>query len=215
MNTGKEMSEYQILCATFGEFHGKYLTKKREVRNLVEETIVLRRDALLVLARANRLTRYLTGHQRQITGLTYQLGEIKARINQKTLFPGPAGEKEIQGDFHPEIQPDCHNLRDLRQKGLLLLAMIDNIRKSLLQLELLERRCRELMLAIKKAMEAFLHEWASIRRRIYPFGFFSFFYRKFRGIWGRSYFSHSDMENIAALGIITGYVLKIADSPMI
>ena len=226
MMSGMETGEYQILFETFWKFHEKYLSKKREIRKLAEETLVLRRDALMILAKANHLTRHLTGRQRHITGLTYHLGEIKARINQMTVFPGPsgeAGEKEIQGDFQTEIQPEFrpefqegrHDLRELRQKGLKLLGMIDNIRKSLLQLELLERRCHELIFAIRKAMEAFRHEWTTIRRKIYPFGFFSFLYRKFRCIWGRSYFCHNDMEHISALGVITGYVLKIADSPMI
>ena len=217
MITDKEIAEYRSLCATLRDFHEKYLWRKRELRQLLEETAALRRDALQVLARANRLTLHLTGRQRQITGLTYQLGEIKARINQGALLKGPgsAGERETLPEIQPEFRPDCQSRREFKQRELMILGMIDDIRKSILQLDLLELRCRELILSINKAMEAFHHEWRSIRRKIYPFGIFSLLYRTLRGLWGRSYFSLHDMEDIAALGNITGCFLKIADSPLI
>ena len=243
MITDKEISEYRLLCAALEELHEKYLGKKRELRILLEKTGDLRREALEVLVKANRLTRHLTGHQRQITGLGYHLGEIKARLNQNfpVLFQGagmelrpvtreeqaPAagsgGAKE--GEALPDLyswqscdfqsQDDYRSGRELRQRGLLILGMIDNIRKKLLQLDVLELRCRELMLSINKALEAFHHESRIIRRKIYPFGIFSLLNRNLRRLLGGSYFSHHDMKDIAALGNITGCILKIADSPVI
>ena len=216
----KEIAEYNILCTTLRALHEKYLLRKQELRQLLEETVALRTNALLVIAKANLLTRHLTGRQRQIIGLSYHLGEIKARINQwsPAVFQGFGGGDE--GENLPELcdwQPrdECRSIRELKQRGLLVLGMIDGIRRKLLQLDLLELRCRELMLSISKALEAFRHETMVIRRKIYPFGIFSFCYRTLRGLWGRAYFTLRDMEDIAALGNITGHVLKIADSPII
>ena len=93
--------------------------------------------------------------------------------------------------------------------------MIDSVRGKILQLEVLELRCRELILSINKALQAFRHEYRVIYRKIYPFGIFSLFHRNVRTLWGRAYFTLHDMENIAAIGNITGHVLKIADSPII
>jgi len=232
MITEKELTEYRSLCATLGELRGTYRRRKQELRRLLEETGALRREALHALVKANRLTRHLTGRQRQITGLTYHLGEIRARMNQgsQALFQGSGEEGETlsgRGNLQssdwqssdwqvPDWQShDCNSGRELRQRGLLILRMIDNIRKKLLQLELVELRCRELMLSVNKAMEAFRHESRIIRRKIYPFGILSLLYRTLRRLLGGSYFSHPDMEDVAALGAISVCVLKIADSPVI
>ena len=214
MITDEEITEYRALYASLKELHEKYREKKRELRELLQKTVTLRKDALLALAKANRLTLYLTGRQRQITGLTYQLSEIRARINQgrMALFQDVGGGEE--GETLPELC-DCGSRRELKQRGLFILGMIDDIRKKLLQLNLLELRCRELIVSINKALQAFHHGSKLIRRNLYPFGIFSVFYRMLRGLWGAAYFSHDDMEDLAALGNITGCLLKIADSPII
>ena len=211
--TDREISEYRGLCTTFGNLHEKFQRRKQEIRKLLEELAARKRDAFIILAKANRLTLHLTGSQRQITGLTYQLSEIKTRINQGSPAllrdVGAEAERENLSELY-----DCQNRRELKQKGLLLIRMIDSLRKKLLQLDILELRCRELILSINKALQAFRHESRIIRRKIYPFGIFSLSYRALRRFWGAAYFSHRDMEDIAALGSITGYVLKIADSPV-
>ena len=212
----KELAEYHSLCATMGELQKKFEAKKKELRRLLEETAVLRRDALLVLAKADRLTKHLTGGQRQITGLYSISSEIKTRINQvnmslPALFKGGI-EKE---ENFPELSKDYRNRGELKRMALVILGIIDSIKKKLLQLELLELRSKELIVSINKAMEAFRHELTAIRRKIYPFGIFSLICRSLRFLRGESYFSHRDLDDISALGAITGLVLKIADSPLL
>jgi len=168
--------------------------------------------ALLVLEKANSLTRHLTGRQRKMAALAYNLGEIKMRIKRQSPLVFKGGAEALPGSWQlPEVQ----NLREIKQKGLIILALIDGIRKKLLQLDLLELRCREIMLSMDKAMEAFRHEARIIHRKIYPFGIFSLLYRMLRGLFGSAYFTLRDMESISALGNITSHVLKIADSPII
>ena len=207
-----------------GELHEKFLKRKQELRRLLEETAVQKRDAFRVLEKANRLTRHLTGGQRQITGISYHLGEIKARIRQvnqssPVFFKGAILEggvpSEIRHEFQPEFQEDHRSRVELKQKGLAILGLIDRIKKQLLQLDLLELRCRELIASIKKALLAFQYEFNKIRRKIYPFGIFSFFRRTLGCLFGYSYFAPRDLKEVSALGQITGFILKIADSPLI
>jgi len=220
MITDREIAEYRTLHDTVSALHRKFLERKQELGRLLEKTFILKKEAYTALAKANRLTRHLTGHQRQITGLSYHLNEIKARVNRVNCnAPVLRFDDTAKGVALPEIRAgfpeDCKNQWELKQNGLLLLALIDRLRKNLLQLELLELRCRELIQSINKAMEAFRHESAIIRRKIYPFGFLSLFCRSLCSLWGRSYFSPGDLDDISTLGSITGYVLKIADSPVI
>ena len=213
MLADRELSEYYNLCATLRNLQERFLVRRQELKELIEEAAALRRDALLALEKANRLTRHLTGRQRQTAGLCYHPGEIKARINQaatsvfKVNFEETASLSEIRQEFKNHLE--------LKRMGLAVIKMIDSVKKNLLQLDLLEMRCRELVLAINKAMEAFRHEIRIIRHRIYPFGAFSVFRRFLRNLLGRTYFSSRDMDDIGALGNITGLVLKIADSSLV
>ena len=218
MISDKELSEYCSLCSTLDSLYKKFIKRKQEIRKLLEETAARRRETLLFLARANRLTRHLTGSQRYTTGLNYRLSEINSRINQ--LSPAPFGNKiedtELAEGYKTRILPgDFKSPLELRQTALAVIALIDRIKKQLLQLDLLELRCRELISSINKALEAFRHEARIIHRRIYPFGVFSFLHRSLRSLAGSSYFSYRDMNDVSALGNFTGLMLKIADSPLI
>ena len=213
MNADRELSEYRALCAALKNLREKFLRRRQEVIKLLEETSSRRKEVLFVLAKANRLTRHLTGRQRQMAGITYHIGEISARINQAgtPVFRGNLGEPETS----IEIREECRSLVELKRLGFAVIGMIDSIKKKLLQLDLLEMRCRELILSINKSLEAFRHEFAVIYQKIYPFGVFSFFRRSIRRFLGKTYFTFRDMGDITALGKITGLVLKIADSPVI
>jgi len=214
MITEKESNGYKALCAALLELRGKLLDRKQELKRLLEETAERRKAALELLAKANGITRYLTGRQRQITGLLYYPGEIKAKIKAANSFLNTysGGDKnEIQ---HP-IPESCRNSLELKRNELMLISLIDQIRKSLLELDVLEMRCRELIASLDKAMAAFRHESRRIHRSIYPLGFISIFYRFLRRTAGKTYFALRDLDGIADLGNITGLVLKVADSPLI
>jgi len=214
----KELNEYRALCAVLRELRRKFTDRKQELKKLLEETAGRRKDALELLAKANGVTRYLTGRQRQMTGLLYYLGEIKARIKLAESFQniqnGIEDKNEIQLSI-PAIPEDCRSSPELKRNGLAVILMIDRIKKSLLQLDVLEMRCRELMASLSKAMAAFRHESRRIHRSIYPLGFISVFCRFLRRLAGKDYFTFRDLKGIAGLGNITGLVLKIADSPLI
>jgi len=218
MITEKELTEYKALCAVLCELRGRFLERKQELKKLLEETAVRRKEALELLAKANVLTRHLTGRQRQITGLSYHLGDLKAKLNFAGSFKYGQDDNIFVIEGKNEIQlsiPDCRSSLELRRNGLAVISMIDQIKKSLLQLDVLEMRCRELLASLNKALAAFRHESRIIHRSVYPLGFISFLYRFLRRVAGKTYFTFRDLDSIADLGSITGLVLKIADSPLI
>jgi len=215
----KELTEYKAHCAVLRDLRGRFLERKQNLKKLLMETAVRRKDALKLLAKANGLTRHLTRHQRQITGLSYHLGELKAKLNTAKSFQNSQSNAAFVVDSKNEIQlsipEDCRSSPELRRNGLAVISMIDQVKKSLLQLDVLEMRCRELMASLNKAQVAFRHESRRIHKRIYPLGFISFLYRFIRCAAGRSYFTLRDLEGITDLGNITSLVLRIADSPLI
>ena len=215
MIADKDFSEYRTLCATLGCLHEEFLKRKRELKGLLEETAARKREAFLVLAKANRLTRHLTGRQRQAAGITYHLSELNMRINQARALVFRGGNAEPSGGL-PSVPPyESLNRRELKAMGFAVIGMIDRLKKNLLQLDILEKRCRELITSINKALKAFRYESREIYRKIYPFGVFSLCHRYLRCIWGNTFFTFRDMDDISALGKITGLVLKIADAPLI
>jgi len=218
----KELTEYKALCAVLGELRGRFLERKQELKKLLLETVERRKDALKFLAKANRLTRYLTGSQRQIAGISYHLGGLKAKLNSAKSFQESQSDTvfgfggiEEKNEIRFSIPEDCRSLPELKRNGLAVISMIDQVKKSLLQLDVLEMRCRELMASLDKALVAFRHESRRIHRKVYPLGFISFFCRFLRRAAGYTYFTLRDLGGIADLGNITGLVLKIADSPLI
>ena len=212
-----EYSEYRKLCTTLGNLYEKYLERKLEIRRLLEKTAARRKDALLALAKANRFTRHLTGRQRYISGLSYHLGDITRRINQAgaLVSQGNFDESREMMEIRAGIKAEMPaGIRELRSLVLVVIRMIDRIKKYLLQFDLLEKRCHELILSIGKALEAFYHEVRIIYRKIYPFGLFSFFRRYLRSLFGKTFFTSADMDDVGALGNFTKLILKIADSPI-
>jgi hypothetical protein len=217
----KELTEYKALCSVLRDLRSRFLERKQELKKLLEDAAGRRKEALELLAKTNGLTRHLTGHQRQITGLSYHLGEIKAKLNLAKSFQiqndqsGMVFVMDDKNEIQRSIPEDCRNSPELKRNGLAVISMIDHVKKSLLQLDVLEMRCRELMASLNKALAAFRHESRRIQRSVYPLGFISVFYRFLRRAAGENYFTLRDLDGIADLGNITGLVLKIADSPLI
>jgi len=215
----KELTEYKALCAVLLELRRRFLEKKQQLKKFLEEAAGRRKEALELLVKANGLTRHLTGRQRQVAGLSYYLGEIKAKLNLAKSFQNGQSDTvfvmEDKNEIQRPIPEDCRSSLELKRNGLAVISMIDQVKKSLLQLDVLEMRCRELLASLNKALTAFRHESRRIHRSIYPLGFISVFYRFLRRTAGKNYFTFRDLDGIADLGNITGLVLKIADSPLI
>jgi hypothetical protein len=212
--TETEAAATHSLSASLRELHEKHERRKKEIRSLLEETGAIMRGAAAFLKKANRLTRYLTARQRQQAGILYHPSFFDSRLKGRALVPLIPNKTLDRGEFPPELAEPGGRLE--RKPGeLRMLRLMDALKKNLLTLDILEIRCRELLISIDKAMEAFRHEYASIRRRVYPYSFFSALYKHFRRLRGFSYFSHRDLKELAVLGELTGHILKIADSPIL
>jgi hypothetical protein len=210
----KEAAETSNLNASLWELHVKHESRKKEIRGLLEETGTLMKKAVVFLKRLNRLTRYLTARQRQETGILYHPSFFDSRLKRRDLMPLIPNKILEHGEMPPELT-EPGSLRERKLGELRMLRIMDVLKKNLLALDLLEMRCRELLLSIDKALEAFRHEYAFVRRRVYPYGYFSVLSKHFRRIRGFSYFSSRDLKEVRVLGELTGDVLKIADSPIL
>jgi cell division protein FtsB len=207
---GKEIAGYTQLLASFRELREKYEKRKEAIRVLLAETEALKKKAAAFLKKANRMTGHLTGSQRQAAGILYH----PAFFDSYLSIPVSELENETPPAL-PELSGEIKSLKELKQGEIQIIRLIDDLKKKFLALDLLELRCRELLLSINKALEAFKHEYGVIRRRIYPLKLLSVLYKSLRRLGGFSYFSPQDLRELTVLGELTGHVLKIADLPIL
>jgi hypothetical protein len=210
MDTIAGIGDYRLLRAALDEWYEKYETRKAQVRLLLDELADLRRRAVRELGKAGRLTRRLSALQRKEMGFF---------ILQKA----PYYELPLKAEKMPDISPkplrwtpgEFKNLRELKAGELAVLSMIEGLKKNLLQLDLLEMRCRELLLSIARAMKVYNHEYLRAKRRIYPLSLLSMFFKRLKTLWGRAYYSKEDLKELTALGNLTVNIVRIAESPLI
>jgi hypothetical protein len=217
----KELGEYRLLCASLKDLHAKYEERKTRLRLLVEELEGLRRSTLRELGKAARLTRRLTPFQRNELGLLPGSGNGWVVPRAQLTSSHKLSEKK-QKEL-PSLDPvslsvpsDAYsNRRELKAGTLGLLSQFDELKKGLLQLDLLELRVRELILSINKAMKAYSHEYRVIRRRIYPVSILSRVGKSWRRLRGMTYFSSHDMKELTVLGDLTVNIVRMAESPIL
>jgi hypothetical protein len=209
---GKEIADYDMLLASFRALREKYERRKEAIRTLLAETEALKKKAAAFLKKANRMTAHLTGRQRQTTGILYHPSFFDSHLREKSLLPLiPVSELEKEAPLELTGKSPV----DLRREEIKIICLIEDLKKKLLALELLEMRCRELLLSVNKAMEAFRHEYGLIRRRVYPLWVLSALHKSLRRVRGLSYFLPRDLKELTVLGELTGHVLRIAGSPIV
>jgi hypothetical protein len=213
--------EYNLLWAALRELYEKEETRKARIRLLLEEVTELRRKTLRELGRISRLTRRLTAFQKKGMGLLLFPGEVPAAAPGKSGAPrkgAPDGAGKAP-DLAPSpalpAPPEFKNRRELKAGEIQILSMIDRLKKRLLQLDLLEMRCRELLLSIRRAMDAWEHEFRYVRRRVYPLGFLSVLYKHLRSLGGKAYYSSKDVKELTVLGDLAVNIGRMAESPII
>jgi hypothetical protein len=218
----KELGEYRLLCTGLKDLHAKYEERKTRLRLLVGELEGLRRSTLRELGKAARLTRRLTPFQRNELGLLPGSGNGWVVPQAQLTSSHKLSEKKQQKEF-PSLDPvslsvpsDAYsNRRELKAGMLGLLSQLDELKRGLLQLDLLELRVRELILSINKVMKAYAHEYRVIRRRIYPVFILSRLGKFRRRLRGMAYFSTRDMKELTALGELTVNIVRMAESPIL
>jgi len=223
--------EYNALYVAFWELHERYTHRKEELRHVLQAAAAARVQALMVLLKVNDLTRYLTAGQRQVSGYTYRLQDIKARIDSgKSLgmqgLSGGSGSSLSYLDDRDDLTNDETTLpaaydeipttvQERKRRELLTLSLIDGLKAKLLQLDILELRCRELTLSLDTALRGFQYESTCIIKKLHPYGVFSRLQRRFRWMRGSAYFTPHDMNDVRLLGTVTGHILTITDSAIL
>ncbi|AEF80368.1 hypothetical protein [Leadbettera azotonutricia] len=213
----KELGEYRLLWAGFKELHAKYEERKTRLCLLLEELEGLRRRTLRELGKAARFTKHLTPFQRNELGLLPGKGNVWF-VPQGQMASSQKKQRELPS-LDPASLPvpsDAYsNRRELKAGTLGLLSQIDALKKSLLQLNLLELRVRELLLSINKAMKAYAHEYRVVRRRIYPIFVLSALGKSWRRLKGMTYFTPRDIIELTVLGDIAVNIAGMTESPVL
>jgi hypothetical protein len=209
-----EEEEYRLLYAAMVELHEKCEERKAGVKRLLLELDDLRKKAVKDLARAKSLSRRLTVYHRREMGFL----RVNGGGSRSSSFPIPVnGKRAALLDSTPAPVPVLApaNRRELKSGGLKILSVIDQLKKNLLQLELLELRCRELLVSITKALEAFAYALRTVKRKVYPFSIFSRIRKTLRSFRGRPYYTPGDLEELAVLGALTVNITDMAETPVI
>jgi hypothetical protein len=220
----EELDQYFRLCAVLKELGEKYERRRARISLLLQEVSRLKQKTLAELGKARRLTRHLTVPQNREMGLLFNPG--------KPFRPGAlpndaafdmAGALVKEAPFlkealllqEPPLPESFKNRRDLKAGEALVLSMIDALKRGLLELDVLEMRCRELLASITGAMAAYRKEYRSLLRRIYPFSIISRICKSFNKLAGNAYYSGKDIKELTALGNLTVNIVKMAEAPVI
>jgi hypothetical protein len=195
------------------KLHEKCEERKAGIKTLLLELDEAREKASKELSKVNSLSRHLSVYQRKEMGfLRVNGGEgRKAAVSVQAKGRGAA---LLESAPAPVPAAGFASRRELKAWELRLLSVIGQLKKTLLQLELLELRCRELLVSIAKALEAFSYEFKTVKRKIYPFSIFSRLRRILRSFRGGAYYTPGDIRELAVLGALTVNVAEIAETPL-
>jgi hypothetical protein len=215
----EELEQYFHLCAALKELGEKYEYRKARLRLLLQEVSRLKQKTLAELGKARRLTRRLTVLQNREIGLLFNPGEKPFRpgaLHDDAAFDrAGALAKKILPLKKTPLPESFKNRRDLKAGKVLVLSMIDALKRGLLELDVLEMRYRELLVSITGAMAAYRKEYRRIVRRIYPFSIFSRLCKFLNKLAGNAYYSGRDIKELTALGNLTVNIVKMAEAPVL
>jgi hypothetical protein len=215
----EELDQYFRLCAALKELGEKYERRRARLRLLLQEVSRLKQKTLAELGKAWRLTRHLTIPQNREMGLLLDSGEKPFRpgalSNDTPIDMAGALVKAAFFSKAPLLPEAFKNRRDLKAGEALVLSMIDDLKRGLLELDVLEMRCRELLASITRAMAAYRKEYRGILRRIYPFSIISRICKFLNKLAGNAYYSVRDVKELTALGSLTVNIVKMAEAPVL
>jgi hypothetical protein len=201
--TPKDEKDYRLLYAAMADLYEECEKRKADVKKLILELEGLRKKAAGGLQKTKSLTRRLSAYQLKEMGFFRNPG---APVVPALAVPAPPV---------PALPDTPLSRSGLKAQEVKIVSIISQLKKTLLQLELMELRCRELLAAITKALPAYSHELRNSRRKIYPFMVFSRIYKNLRSFFGGPYYSPGDLRELASLGALAVHIVNIAESPLL
>lgn len=104
-------------------------------------------------------------------------------------------------------------IQEIERKMLDILETLDQIHGNLLQMELIEKRSQELIVAIEKYRQTFQHEIEIVCKQIYPIPFVSRIIKACKKyVLRRNYFSEQDLQHISYIGGIATEFAALIDT---
>ena len=214
-----ELEQYLCLRAALKALAETYERRKDSLLPLLREAARLKQKTLAELGKARRLTRHLTARQNREIGLLLNPGGHLLRPGPppRNAAPDRAGALAKEAPLLKETPPaeSFKNRRDLKAGEALALSLIDALKRGLLELDILEMRCRELLASIAGALAAYRKEYRRIVRGIYPFGVVSRLFKFLNKLAGNAYYSGRDVKELTALGNLTVNIVKMAEAPLL
>jgi hypothetical protein len=204
---------YGLLYAAMMRLRETCEERKAGVKKLLAELDKLRERALREFSGTGSLSRRLSAYQRKEMGFirVNNGGGRKPALSVPAEGGGAVPAGPVPAPFPAGGFP---NRREAKAWELKILFIIDRLKKTLLQLELLELRCRELLASITKTLEAFSYGFKAAKRKIYPFMIFSRVRKSLRRCLGGAYYTPGDIRELEALGSLTANAAEIAETPV-
>ena len=172
--------------------------KRIETLKALEALSSTRRHALLQLQRMQILFKYLNWKQQE-------------RINS-----------HCDGNFSPQkIHSLTASFADNSPvpvsagPAASYLQRIKTFRKNILQFGIIQARAAEIIEALVKSTGVFNHHYRAVYRELFPLGFISRIWRSLNRFLNSPYFSWKEIGILQDLGITAGFVLKMAEAPVL
>jgi len=178
-----------------------YETKRAEALRNMEVLNGARRQALIQLRTIHALFKNLNRKQQAFINACCVVNYTPKKIAAISEFPSFAEYPDFGGV--PQFPSG------IRQK------QIKTIRKNILQLGVIQARAEELFKAIVKSAAVFNRQYKTACRELFPLGFISRLWRSLKRFFSHPYFSWQEMGCLQNLGTAAGFVLKIAETPVL
>jgi len=95
------------------------------------------------------------------------------------------------------------------------LRRVKTVRKNMVQFGIIEARAGEIIAALIKAVDVFNYQYKTAYRELFPLGLFSKLWRSLRRFFDHPYFSWQEIGCLQNLGTAAGFVLKMAEAPVL
>ena len=188
--------------------------KRRETLKALEALSDARRHALFHLQRAQVLFTYLNWKQREFinsrSGGNFFLEKIYA-------LPGSSRDSKESKNLRKDSRAaESEEFTALVPAGTAnSVRHMAAVRKNILLFATVQARAAELIEAITKSTAVFNRQHRAACRELFPFGFISRWRRSIRRFFNGPYFSWQDMGCLQNLGMAAGFVLKMAEAPIV
>ena len=197
-------------AADLGSLEEQHEIKRIETLKALEALGKAKHHALLQLQKTQILFKYLNWKQQE---------HIK-RLNDGSLSLQKIYSVSASAFNNPAAAADSA-IAEFTQHTLSLpgaasfLQKVKTVRKNIVQFGILEERANELIRAIVKSTVVFNHQYQAAYRELFPLGFFSKARRYIGQLFHHPFFSWQEMGCLQNLGKAAGFVLKMAETPVL